>query len=125
MISLDEVMKLHNKSIQDYGGSYGTRDINLLESAVARPYQSFGDVEFYPTPFEKAAAIIESIVKNHPFIDGNKRTGFLAGFTLLYRSKIKINANQEETYQFVIDVASSVISFEGIVIWLQQHTQSL
>ena len=125
MISLEEVMQLHNKSIQDYGGSYGTRDINLLESAIARPYQSFGDVEFYPTPFEKAAAIIESIVKNHPFIDGNKRTGFLAGYTLLYRSRMRINASQEVAYNFVIDVASSNIAFEDIVLWLQHHTQSL
>ena len=125
MIFLDEVMKLHNKSIQDFGGSYGIRDTNLLESAIARPYQSFGNVEFYQTPFEKAAAIIESIVKNHPFIDGNKRTGFLAGYTLLYRSKIKLNAGQEEAYRFVIDVASSNISFEVIVLWLQQHTQPI
>ncbi|MDQ2751821.1 MAG: type II toxin-antitoxin system death-on-curing family toxin, partial [Bacteroidota bacterium] len=94
------------------------RDMNLLESAIARPFQSFGDVTFYPTPFEKAAAIIESIVKNHPFIDGNKRTGFLAGYALLYRDKIQINASQDETYQFVIDVASSIISFDEIVLWL-------
>ena len=115
MISLDEVLQLHNKSILDYGGSNGTRDINLLESAIARPYQSFGDVEFYPSPFEKAAALIESIVKNHPFIDGNKRTGFLACYSLLYRSKFQINADQEHAYQFVIDIASSKISFEDIV----------
>ena len=115
MTSLDEVLQLHNKSILDYGGSNGIIDINLLESAIARPYQSFGDVEFYPSPFEKAAALIESIVKNHPFIDGNKRTGFLACYSLLYRSKFQINADQEHAYQFVIDIASSKISFEDIV----------
>ena len=125
MISLNEVMQLHKRSIQDYGGSHGVRDINLLESAIARPYQSFGDVEFYPTPFEKAAAIIESIVKNHPFIDGNKRTGLLAGYTSLYRSKIEITATQEEAYQFVIDIASSIILFDDIVFWLQNHTKPI
>ncbi len=125
MISLNEVMQLHKRSVQDYGGSHGVRDINLLESAIARPYQSFGDVEFYSTPFEKAAAIIESIVKNHPFIDGNKRTGLLAGYTLLYRSKIQITVTQEEAYQFVIDIASSIIVFDEIVLWLQNHTQSI
>ena len=125
MTSLDEVLQLHNKSILDYGGSNGIIDINLLESAIARPYQSFGDVEFYPSPFEKAAALIESIVKNHPFIDGNKRTGFLACYSLLYRSKFQINADQEQAYQFVIDIASSKISFEDIVYWLRKHTQTI
>ena len=124
MISLDEVLKLHNNSIKEYGGSFGIRDMNGLESAIARPFQSFGDIEFYPTPFEKGAAIIESIVKNHPFIDGNKRTGFLVCYALLYRSNIQIIATQEDAYQFVIDIASSNISFEDIVLWLQQHTQS-
>ena len=129
MISVNEVLQLHNNSIRDYGGSFGIRDINLLESAVIRPFQSFGDTAFYPTAFEKAAAIIESIVKNHPFIDGNidgnKRTGFLACYTLLYRFKFEITAGKEEAYQFVIDIASSNITFENIVLWLQQHTQSL
>ena len=125
MISIDEVLQLHNKSIENYGGSYGIRDVNLLESAIARPYQSFGDVVLYPTPFRKAAALIESVVKNHPFIDGNKRTGFLACYALLYRNKIKMVASQKDAYHFVIDIASSNISFEDIVLWLQQHTQSI
>jgi death-on-curing protein len=125
MITLEEVLQLHEKSIKDYGGSSGIRDINLLESAIARPYQSFGGTEFYPTPCEKAAAIIESIVKNHPFIDGNKRTGFLAGFALLYRASLLIVAEQETVYNFVIAIASSNILFEDIVLWLKQHTQPI
>ena len=125
MITLSEVLKLHEKSIKDYGGSAGVRDINLLESALARPFQSFGGTELYSTPFEKAAALIESIVKNHPFIDGNKRTGFLAGFALLYRSNLLIVAEQEAVYNFVIDVASSNISFEDITLWLKQNIQPI
>jgi death-on-curing protein len=125
MITLSEVLQLHERSIKDYGGSKGVRDINLLESAIARPFQSFGGTELYFTPFEKAAALIESIVKNHPFIDGNKRTGFLAGFTLLYRSNLLIVAEQEAVYNFVIDVASSNISFEDIVVWLKHNTQPI
>ena len=123
MITLDEVLQLHEKSIQDYGGSSGIRDTNMLESAIARPFQSFGGTELYPTPFEKAAAIMESIIKNHPFVDGNKRTGFLAGFALLYRTGLLIVASQETVYNFVIDIASSNIAFEDIVLWLQQNTQ--
>ena len=77
MITLEEVLQLHEKSIKDYGGSSGIRDINLLESAIARPYQSFGGTEFYPKPHEKAAAIIESIVKNIPLLMVKKEQDFL------------------------------------------------
>lgn len=125
MITSDEVLKLHEKSIQDYGGSSGIRDTNMLESAIARPFQTFGGTELYPTPYEKAAAITESIIKNLPFVDGNKRTGFLASFALLYREGLLIAANQEAVYNFVIDVASSNIAFEDIVLWLQQNTQPI
>ena|SRR5919198_1244881 len=125
MISLDEVLVFHENSIRDYGGSLGVRDMNLLESAIARPFQTFGGTELYPTVFEKAAALIESIVKNHPFIDGNKRTGFLAAFAFLMRNNLELNADNSAAYDFVINIASSQISFEEIVEWLKQNTSSL
>jgi death-on-curing protein len=74
MIAKETLLKLHELSIIKYGGSMGIRDEGLMESAIARPYQSFGGEDLYPTVFEKAAAIAESIIINHPFIDGNKRT---------------------------------------------------
>lgn len=85
MISLEEVLQLHKNSIRDFGGSPGIRDISLLESAVIRPFQQFEKIELYPSAFEKAAEILQSIIKNHPFVDGNKRTGFLAAYALLYK----------------------------------------
>jgi death-on-curing protein len=123
MITIDEVLQLHEKSVKDYSGSLGVRDINLLESAIAMPFQSFDNTKVYPTSYEKAAVIIESIVKHRPFVDGNKRTGFLAGFALLYRNGLVISAKQEVVYTFVIDIASSKLSFEEIVIWLLHNTQ--
>ena len=122
MISLEEALTLHENSIRDYGGIAGLRDLNLLESALARPFLSFDGVEFYPSVFEKTAAILESIIKNHPFIDANKRTGFLAAFTQLYRNHFELNAEKESAYDFVIKVASSQISFEEIVNWLRQNS---
>ncbi len=65
MISTDEVLLIHRRLIEDFGGSDGVRDEGIMLSAIARPYSGFGDTEFYQTPVEKAAAIIESIVKNH------------------------------------------------------------
>jgi death on curing protein len=78
MISKEFLLRLHELSINIFGGSHGLRDEGSLESAIARPYQSFGGENLYPNPFYKAAAILESIIINHPFIDGNKRTGLLA-----------------------------------------------
>ncbi len=122
MISLEEVLKLHERSIRDFGGSLGIRDKNLLESALSRSFQSFGNVEFYPSIFEKTAALIESIVKNHPFVDGNKRAGFLAAYFFLFRNNYELTASQETAYEFVINIASSQISFEQIVEAIQQNS---
>ncbi len=118
MISIEEVLKLHELSIRFFGGSSGTRDMDMLESAIARPFQTFGEIELYPTIFDKSAALLESIVKNHPFVDGNKRTGFLAVLLLLKKSKIKLLASEEQAYDFVINVASSQIIFEEKIRWL-------
>ena len=74
MITKKTVLRLHELSINIYGGAQGTRDEGLMESAIARPYQTFGEEDLYPTIFGKAAAIVESIIINHPFLDGNKRT---------------------------------------------------
>jgi len=76
MFSLEEVIFFHDKAIDLYGGSKGIRDFGALDSALNRPWQTFASEDLYPTCFEKAAAILESIILNHPFIDGNKRTAF-------------------------------------------------
>ena len=125
MISLQEILLLHEKSIQDFGGSPGVRDYDLLESAAIRPFQSFEGVEFYSTVFEKTASLLESIIKNHPFIDGNKRTGLLAVFVLLYRNDLILDASQEDAYSFIIKVASSEITFEEITLWFQQNSKQI
>jgi len=83
MILLEDILNLHKYSIQKYGGSEGLRDSGLLESAIARPFQTFGGEDLYPSVFEKAAALGESLIINHPFIDGNKRTGAVAMAALL------------------------------------------
>jgi death-on-curing protein len=104
MISEKEVLEIHAILIERFGGSNGVRDMNLLNSALNRPYQTFDGKELYPTPIDKAAAIIESIVKNHPFIDGNKRTGYVLARLLLMNTQLDIYAEQEQKYQFVISI---------------------
>ena len=70
MISIDEAIRIQSVLIDKFGGTVGLRDKNLLESALTRPYQTFDNKDLYPTPSEKAAAIIESLLINHPFLDG-------------------------------------------------------
>ncbi len=124
MITKEIVLRLHALSIAQFGGSHGTRDEGLLESAIARPYQTFGGNDLYPTVFEKAAAIAESIIINHPFVDGNKRTGFLAMLALLETESLIITASNELIYLLVIDVSTGSKSFEQIVDWLKQNSKS-
>ena len=96
MISKKQVLKIHAKLIEEFGGKAGIRDEELLEAAILRPFGGFGDEEFYPSPEEKAAAIIESIVKNHPFLDGNKRTGYTLMRLILMSANRDIEANEDE-----------------------------
>ena len=117
MIQKEEVLALHKIAIQKFGGSDGIRDENLLESAIHRPYHTFDGNDLYPTLEEKASALLESIVKNHPFIDGNKRTGYLAYRLMLLNNGLDINATQAEKYELVIDIASNRMDLPAIVEW--------
>jgi death-on-curing protein len=125
MISKESVLKMHELSILKYGGSNGVRDDRLLESAIARPYQTFGGEDLYPTAYEKAAAIAESLIINHPFVDGNKRTGFLAMLAILDEDNLEITVPNDAVYNFVIKISTSEIKFEQIVDWLNQNSSSL
>ncbi|GAB3937198.1 type II toxin-antitoxin system death-on-curing family toxin [Larkinella terrae] len=124
MITVDEVLFIHRRLIEVFGGSDGVRDESIMLSAIARPYSGFGDTEFYPTPIEKAAAIIESIVKNHPFVDGNKRTGYVLMEIMLRTNNLFISASQEERYSFVIQIATGELNYDGIVSWIKKNTES-
>ena len=72
MISREETEKLHDILLRSFGGSSGIRDLSALESALLRPFQTFGDTQLYPSVVEKASALIESILNNHPFVDGTR-----------------------------------------------------
>lgn len=109
--------------LKNFGGSNGVRDLSGLESAIARPFQTFGGTDLYQTIFEKAAAIAESIIINHPFIDGNKRTGYLLMEAMLRYGNYKITADDTELYNFIIDISTGAIAFENIVEWLKQNSE--
>jgi death-on-curing protein len=122
MIPVKEVEEIHKILIDNFGGSHGLRDLGGLESALARPFQTFENQELYPTIILKAAALLESILVNHPFIDGNKRTGYTLLRLFLLSNGLDIDASQDDRYEFIISATTGKKDFEGIVEWLTSHT---
>ena len=121
MISIKEVEIIHNILIDKFGGSKGIRDIGLLESALARPFATFDDNDLYPNPTEKASAILESIVINHPIIDGNKRTAYTLMRLILLENGLDIFASQESKYDLVISASTGKFRFDEIRNWIQSN----
>jgi death-on-curing protein len=125
MITLQEILEYHTLSIKRFGGSDGVRDMGSLESAVARPFQTFDGAELYATTIEKASAIGESLIVNHPFVDGNKRTGALAIYALLNDGGLVFTANEEAFYEFIIKISTGELNYEQILEWLKNNSYSI
>jgi death on curing protein len=123
MILLEDILAIHEKSLLDYGGGSGVRDLGLLESAIARPFQTFGGEDLYPDAFTKAAALGESLIINHPFVDGNKRTGIAGLLTLLMEYNLKVSSSEDDLYNLTIDISTGKIKFDEIVEWLKNNTE--
>ena len=121
MIDLRDVENIHNIPIERFGGSKGIRDKGILESAIHRPFQTFDQKGLYPTNVEKAAAIFESIISNHPFIDGNKRTAYVLMRLILLEGELDIAANENEKYNFIIAAAKGELKFDKIKDWVVHH----
>ncbi len=122
MIATEEAVYVHNILIAQFGGSSGIRDYGALAAALARPFQTFAGNELYPDVLSKAAALIESILTNHPFVDGNRRTGYVLMRLLLKKSGIDINVGEDEKYAFVIKIARGEMHHSDILSWLAQNT---
>lgn len=130
MISVDDALSIHALLIDRFGGSKGLRDRAGLEAALARPFATFAGEALYPTPVDKAAALFESMLINHPFIDGNKRIAYvLMRLTLLqsldFATPFDIKASQDEKYEMVISAATGRLRFEGIKTWILTHLVEL
>ena len=122
MISVEFAVAIHDDQVATFGGATGIRDLNVLESALGRPYATFGGEDLLPDPILKAAAILESVAINHPFVDGNKRTAWELMIVILDDYSLDVTVEEEARYQLVIAVASGELRFDGIVEWLRQHT---
>lgn len=122
-LSVARVLYIHDRMVKLFGGSQGVRDLGLLESAVYRPQASFDRKDLYIETFDKAAALLQSLLKNHPFVDGNKRTALTsAGIFLKINGYSLVNAHEEEV-NFAIKVDNAHLSLEQISKWLKDHSR--
>ncbi|PIZ97229.1 MAG: type II toxin-antitoxin system death-on-curing family toxin [Candidatus Levybacteria bacterium CG_4_10_14_0_2_um_filter_36_16] len=122
-ISLDEVIAIHDNMVSLYGGSHGIRDLGLVESAISRPKATFGEKDLYPDIFSKAAALFHSLMFNHAFVDGNKRTTITTAARFLNLNGYELKATDREFVDFPLRVENNHLSFEEIAKWLEKHSQ--
>lgn len=120
-ISVSQAIEIHLDQVASFGGTSGVRDEGLLESALAQLQATFFGEYLHPTIYEQAAAYLYHIAKNHPFIDGNKRTAFAVMDTFLRVNGYILNTDNEETYILVLKVAEGSIDKKEIAQSLEQN----
>ncbi len=122
-IAEQEILLAHFKLIERYGGSHGVRDLERIKSVVAAPKQEVFGVEQYVSLFEKAAVYLRNIIGDHPFADGNKRTGISIAVVFLQLNGQHIKAQKGELEDFAVRVATEHLDVPAIADWLEQHSK--
>lgn len=119
MLTVAQAERVHAMILTEFGGAVGARDPGGLEAALARPYQTFGGQELYPTVEGKAAAMLEGVIIRHPWLDGNKRTAYALMELVLEDGGLRLAASEDEKYDMIIQVATGQLDLEGIVAWMK------
>jgi len=120
-LTLEEVLYLHQQLIVNFGGTGGIHDFGLLHSAIERPKASFGGKDLYPDVYEKVAALVYSLINNHPFVEGNKRTGVAAMLITLNQNDVKIKLENQELVKFALDIEAKKMDIKGIAGWIKSR----
>ncbi|HNZ95714.1 MAG: type II toxin-antitoxin system death-on-curing family toxin [Acidobacteria bacterium] len=120
-LALEEVLALHAEQIRRFGGAPGLRDPALLASALAMPRATFGGEPLHATPWEAAAACLFHLARNHPFVDGNKRTALAAALVFLGLNGFTVEAGDDAVTGLVVGVASGAVSKSEAAVFLQHH----
>lgn len=116
-----QILMLHRELIEETGGMDGLRDEGLLDSALNAPFQGFEDTDTFPSLQQKAARLGFGLIRNHAFVDGNKRIGAHAMLVFLALNGIELSYTQEELSDMVLNVAAGTSSFEDMVQWILNH----
>ena len=122
-LSLEQVLDLHRLQIRRFGGGAGLRDRGALEAAVARPQMTFGGEDLYPDIQAKAAALMHSLVMNHPFVDGNKRVGAHACVLFMLPNSVEPAFTSDELVEITLAAARGEVGAEAVAIWLRQRSR--
>lgn len=120
-LSLEDILFIHREQINVSGGDLTMLDLRRLESAVAQPRMSFGGEELYPTLPEKAAALGFSLIKNHPFLDANKRTGQMAMESFSLINGFAWSGTEDDQFEIIFGVASGSVRREELTSWIRDH----
>jgi death on curing protein len=121
-VTLRETLELHRRVMAVAASVPSVRDLGALESALAQPRMTFGSEDLYPDVIEKACALGFSMIQNHPFVDGNKRTGHLVMELFLIRNGLEIQASDDEQEQIILQLAAGELGREEFCRWLRAHT---
>ncbi|WP_405353213.1 type II toxin-antitoxin system death-on-curing family toxin [Ruminococcus sp.] len=121
VLTKEQVVEMHNQLVAETGGISGIRDEGLLESAVNAPFQKFGGVDLFPSIQQKAARLGYGLIKNHAFLDGNKRIGTHTMLVFLALNGIELEYTQEELYTVILSVASSKVDLAELNEWIITH----
>ena len=121
ILTKEQILLLHSQLIENFGGSSDIRDEALLDSAINTPFQTYDGEELYPTLLDKASRLCFGLVKNHPFVDGNKRIGTHAMLVFLALNGIELKYTQKELYETILNVASGSVDYNGLLQWVLNH----
>jgi len=124
-LTLADVLHIHEDRIRKYGGSTGVRDAGLLESAMGNAAATFGGEYLNPSIFDMAAAYLYGICRNHPFIDGNKRTALACALAFLGLNDRKIESTEDDLHDLVIGVAEGRVTKEDVAAFFERHAVSV
>ena len=120
-LTLDEVLALHEDQIRRYGGCQGLRDLGLLSSAIGTPAATFDGVFLHNDRFEMAAAYLYHIARNHPFVDGNKRTALATSLTFLWLNGFRLVADEDAIADLIVNVAAGTATKAEAAVFLKAH----
>ena len=121
-LTAEQVLFIHSRLIDSTGGAHGVRDTGMLKSAVARPEATFEGKDLYPDNFHKTAALMESLARNHPFIDGNKRTAITSAGIFLQLNVHILTASQKDLEKFTLRVATGKVSLQAAAKWFKDNS---
>lgn len=122
-LTIEDVLEIHADQIERYGGSLGVREVELLQSAIGMPEAGFGDQYLHADLCEMAAAYLYHIVQNHPFIDGNKRTGTMAAFVFLKVNGLTLDADESAFEEIVLKAAQGQIGKDVIAEFFRKYAR--